>query len=122
MRIMKVCGVLLSMLWLAGTASAQDADIASIINYVYASWDNSGKKVSEADVTKQRRKLDVSADKAQGEMHPGTPQSMESYQGAPSPAGAKGVEMIINPDAPSISKAEYTEATTCCARARPASR
>lgn len=196
MRIMKVCGVLLSMLWLAGTASAQDAvnerlpkqgneagkaaymancaachqldgkglagafpplaksdylnsrdgkeiaghvlegmngtmvvngvtynnvmpaqshlsdaDIASIINYVYASWDNSGKKVSEADVTEQRRKLDVSADKAQGEMHPGTPQSMESYQGAPSPAGAKGVEMIINPDAPAISKAEYTEAT-----------
>ncbi len=88
-----------------------DADIAAIINYVYANWDNSGKTLSEADVAEQRRKLDVTSDKAQGEMHPGTPQSMESYQGAPSPAGAKGVEMIINPDAPSISKAEYTEAT-----------
>ena len=88
-----------------------DADIAAIINYVYASWDNSGKKIAEADVAEQRRKLDVSSDKAQGEMHPGTPQSMESYQGAPSPAGAKGVEMIINPDAPAISKAEYAEAT-----------
>ncbi len=88
-----------------------DADIAAIINYVYASWDNSGKKIAEADVTEQRRKLDVSSDKAQGEMHPGTPQSMESYQGAPSPAGAKGVEMVINPDAPAISKAEYGEAT-----------
>ncbi|MBL0164381.1 MAG: c-type cytochrome [Xanthomonadales bacterium] len=88
-----------------------DADIASIINYVYASWDNSGKKLTEADVTEQRRKLDVTSDKAQGEMHPGTPQSMESYQGAPSPAGAKGVEMIINPDAPPISKVEYAEAT-----------
>lgn len=88
-----------------------DADIAAIINYVYASWDNSGKKLSEADVTEQRKTLEVSSDKAQGEMHPGTPRSMENYQGAPSPAGAAGVEMVINPDAPSISKVEYTEAT-----------
>ena len=88
-----------------------DADIAAIINYVYASWGNSGKTLTEADVTEQRKVLSVSTDKAQGEMHPGTSQSMENYQGAPSVAGAEGVEMVINPDAPAISKAEYTEAT-----------
>ena len=88
-----------------------DADIASIINYVYASWGNSGKTLTEAAVAEQRKALAVSTDKAQGENHPGTPQSMESYQGAPSMAGAEGVEMVINPDAPPISKVEYTEAT-----------
>ena len=88
-----------------------DADIASIINYVYASWGNSGKSINAADVTTQRKTLNVSTDKAQGEMHPGTSRGLENYQGAPSVAGSKGVDMVINPDAPPISKAEYKEAT-----------
>ena len=88
-----------------------DADIAAIINYVYSSWHNSGKSVSAEDVGAQRKALAVTTDKSQGEMHPGTSRGMENYQGAPSVAGSHGVEMVINPDAPPISKVEYKEAT-----------
>jgi len=62
-------------------------------------------------VSALRKSLAVTTDKAQGESHPGTSQSMASYQGAPSAAGAAGVEMVVNPDAPPITKAEFTRAT-----------
>ena len=88
-----------------------DADIAAIVNYVYASWGNSGASLRTEDVSALRKSLAVTTDKAQGESHPGTSQSMASYQGAPSAAGAAGVEMVVNPDAPPITKAEFTRAT-----------
>ena len=65
-----------------------DADIAAIVNYVYASWGNSGASLGAEDVTALRKSLAVTTNKAQGESHPGTSQSMASYQGAPSAAGA----------------------------------
>jgi len=88
-----------------------DADIAAIVNYVYGSWGNSGASLRTEDVSALRKSLAVTTDKAQGESHPGTSQSMASYQGAPSAAGAAGVEMVVNPDAPPITKAEFTRAT-----------
>ena len=87
------------------------ADIAAIVNYVYASWGNSGASLRTEDVSALRKSLAVTTDKAQGESHPGTSQSMASYQGAPSAAGATSVEMVVNPDAPPITKAEFTRAT-----------
>ena len=88
-----------------------DADIAAIVNYVYASWGNSGASLRTEDVSALRKSLAVTTDKAQGESHPGTSQSMASYQGAPSAAGTTSVEMVVNPDAPPITKAEFTRAT-----------
>ena len=88
-----------------------DADIAAIVNYVYGGWGNSGASLRTEDVSALRKSLAVTTDKAQGESHPGTSQSMASYQGAPSAAGAAGVEMVVNPDAPPITKAEFTRAT-----------
>ncbi|WP_282452640.1 cytochrome D1 domain-containing protein [Pseudomarimonas salicorniae] len=88
-----------------------DEDIASIVNFVYASWGNPGGEVSPAEVRAQRDALSVSADPAQGERHPGTKEGVMKYQGAPSTVAAEDVEMVVNPDAPPISKAEFGRAT-----------
>lgn len=63
------------------------------------------------DVVAARQSLAVTKDKAQGERHVGTKQSEQSYQSAPSTVDASKVEMVVNPDAPSISKAEFSRAT-----------
>ena len=88
-----------------------DADVANIVTFVYASWGNPGGVVSETDVAAMRKTLAVTSDPSQGESHPGTSQGAMSYQGAASPAGAAGVEMVVNPDAPPISKVEFNRAT-----------
>ena len=88
-----------------------DGDVAAIVNFVYASWDNPGGTVSADEVKAQRASLAVSADPSQGERHPGTKEGVMKYQGAPSTVAAEDVEMMINPDAPPISKAEFGRAT-----------
>ncbi len=88
-----------------------DQDVANILTYVYASWNNPGTRVSEKEVAAARKTLAVSSDLAQGERHVGTKQSMQGYQGAPSTVQSGDVEMVVNPDAPSISKAEFAQAT-----------
>ncbi|MCB1606086.1 MAG: c-type cytochrome, partial [Xanthomonadales bacterium] len=88
-----------------------DADVANIVTYVYNAWNNAGGKVSAADVAKARQSLAVSSDPAQGEAHPGTSQGMQKYQGAPSTIPSEDVEMVVNPDAPLMSKAEFGRAT-----------
>jgi nitrite reductase (NO-forming)/hydroxylamine reductase len=88
-----------------------DADIANIMTYIYASWGNPGGTTKPADVAAARKSLAVSTDPAQGERHPGTKEGVMKYQGAPSTVPAAGVEMIVNPDAPSISKPEFQRAT-----------
>ncbi len=88
-----------------------DADVANIVTYVYNAWDNDGGEISAADVAKARQSLAVSSDPAQGEAHPGTSQGMQKYQGAPSTIPSEDVEMVVNPDAPLMSKAEFGRAT-----------
>ena len=80
--------------------------------YVYSSWGNSPKTIDADLVKAERTRLAVSTDKAQGERHPGTKEGVLGYQSAPSTAGSMGVEMVINPDAPPISKAEFAQAST----------
>jgi nitrite reductase (NO-forming)/hydroxylamine reductase len=89
-----------------------DADIAKILSYVYNSWGNPGGMVAAHEVGAARAALGVSTDLAQGQPHPGTQAAEVSYQGAASAAGSEGVEMIVNPDAPPISKEEFGRATT----------
>jgi len=88
-----------------------DAEIAKILTYVYNSWGNPGGMISAHDVTVARATLGVSPDLAQGEPHPDTEEAESRYRGAPSPAGSEGVEMVVNPDAPPISKPEFARAT-----------
>jgi nitrite reductase (NO-forming) / hydroxylamine reductase len=88
-----------------------DADIANIVTYVYASWGNPGHVISEKDVAQARMTLAVSTDPAQGSRHPGTKEGEMKYQAGASTVPPEGVEMVINPDAPPISKPEYARAT-----------
>jgi len=88
-----------------------DETIANILSYVYNSWGNPGGMIRTPEVTAARESLKVSKDMAQGERHPGAKEAEMTYQGAPSAAGSAGVEMMVNPDAPSISKEEFGKAT-----------
>lgn len=88
-----------------------DADVAAITTYVFNSWDNPGGSVDESEVAAQRGALAVSTDPAQGQRHPGTSESELKYQGAASTIASADVEMILNPDAPPISKDEFAQAT-----------
>ena len=88
-----------------------DADIAAIVRYVYNSWGNPGGMIAAHDVAAARKALGVTTDQAQGERHPGTKESELGYQGAPSTASSAGIEMVVNPDAPPISKEEFGRAT-----------
>ncbi|GAB2997179.1 cytochrome D1 domain-containing protein [Arenimonas maotaiensis] len=88
-----------------------DDEIANIASYVYSSWGNPGKRIERDQVKEARERLAVSEDPAQGERHPSTKEGVMNYQGAPSTAGSEGVEMVINPDAPPISKAEFAQAS-----------
>lgn len=88
-----------------------DADIANILTYVYQSWGNPGGSVSAAEVAKARGAETATNDPAQGERHPKTKDAELTYQSAPSPAAAAGVEMVVNPDAPAISRPEFDRAT-----------
>ena len=88
-----------------------DADIADIVSYVYGSWGNPGTKISTADVAAARKTLAVSTDPAQGSRHPGTKEGEMKYQAGASAVSPEGIEMVVNPDAPPISKPEFTRAT-----------
>ena len=88
-----------------------DADIANIVTYVYASWGNPGHVITSADVTAARKTLAVSTDPAQGSRHPGTKEGEMKYQAGASAVPTEGIEMVVNPDAPPISKPEFARAT-----------
>ncbi len=88
-----------------------DADIAHIVNYIYNSWDNPGGMIAEKDVAASRKTLAVSADPAQGSRHPGTKEAEMKYTAGASAVPSEQVEMVVNPDAPPISKPEFARAT-----------
>ncbi len=88
-----------------------DETIAKIVSFVYNNWGNPGGMIAAHEVATVRATLGVPTDPAQGERHPGTKEAELTYQGAPSEAGSAGVEMVVNPDAPPISKEEFARAT-----------
>lgn len=88
-----------------------DGDIANIVTYVYQSWGNPGGSVKAADVSASRKVLAVSTDPAQGERHPGTKEAEMKYQAGASTVPSEKVEMVVNPDAPAISRPEFNRAT-----------
>ncbi len=94
-----------------GQSHITDADIAAIMTYVTHSWGNTPKVVSANDVATARERTGVSKDLAQGERHPGTQEGVMKYQGTPSAIPTEGVEMVQNPDAPALSKAEFERST-----------
>lgn len=86
-------------------------EIASILNYVINSWENPGGTVTIDAVQKVRGVAKAANDPAQGERHPGTSEAFMKYKGAPSAISPDGTEYIISPDAPRISKAEFSRGT-----------
>jgi len=87
-----------------------DEELSKILSFVFNSWGNPGGMIAAHEVGAARAALGVPTDLAQGEPHPGTKAAEMRYQGAASPAGSSGVEMIVNPDAPPISKEEFGRA------------
>jgi nitrite reductase (NO-forming)/hydroxylamine reductase len=67
--------------------------------------------IAEKEVAAARKTLAVSTDPAQGERHPGTKEAEMKYQAGASAVPAGQVEMVVNPDAPPISKPEFERAT-----------
>lgn len=88
-----------------------DADIAHIVTYVYQSWGNPGDEVKTAEVTEARKALAVSTDPAQGSRHPGTKEAEMKYQAGASTVTSEQVDMVVNPDAPTMSRPEFNRAT-----------
>ena len=88
-----------------------DADIADIVNYVLASWDNPGGSITEAEVKAQRDALAVSSDPAQGELHPGTSQAQAAYEGAPTMLSGAPVKQVRTPGAPDMTEDEFAQAS-----------
>ncbi len=88
-----------------------DAQIADIVNYVLASWDNPGGSISADEVGAQRAALAVSTDPAQGELHPGTSQAQAAYEGAPTAISGADVKQVRSPGAPDMSETEFARAS-----------
>lgn len=85
-----------------------DSDIADILTYVYASWDNPGTRVTAADVAAQRPRRDTA--KA-GEVHPDTQGVQMRYKGAPSTVTGSDAVQQVDPAGPKLSEAEFQRAT-----------
>ncbi len=88
-----------------------DADVASILTYVFASWDNEGGEVTAAQVAEQRTALAVSSDPAQGQSHPGTSQAQAAYEGAPTTIKGADVKQVRTPGAPDMTEDEFAAAS-----------
>jgi len=84
-----------------------DEQIAQAANYVLTSWGNDGETVSVEQVADKRAELGL-ADRSQGQRHPATTESQMKYAGAPSTV--EGGDIVITPDAPDLTQAEFGHA------------
>ena len=85
-----------------------DADIANILTFVYASWDNPGTQVSAAEVAAQRPKT---AQVKPDEVHPSTESTEGRYKGAPSAVTGSGAVQQVDPAGPTLTEVEFQRAT-----------
>ena len=87
-----------------------DKEIADALTYAMNSWGNAGGAVATAQVAAMRAKAAATPKKADSPtQHPTTTAELK-YQGAPSPAGAEGVKILVTPGAPDITEPEFKQA------------
>ena len=87
-----------------------DADIAAILTYVYASWDNPKHNVTAERVARVRSGETVPPREAGG-AHPGTPRVEQAYSGAPLAIAGDDVQAVRTPGAPDMTQAEFEQAS-----------
>ena len=84
-----------------------DKEIAAALTYAMNSWGNAGGAVTTAQVAGVRAKAAATPKKADSPtQHPTTTAELK-YQGAPSPAGAEGVKILVTPGAPDMTEPEF---------------
>ena len=87
-----------------------DQEIADALTYAMNSWGNKGGAVSVAQVSAVRAKAAAEPKTAASPtQHPTTTAELK-YQGAPSPAGAAGVKILVTPGAPDMTEPEFKHA------------
>ncbi len=87
-----------------------DREIADALTFAMNSWGNAGGTVSVSQVAAVRAKAAATPKQADSPtQHPTTVAELK-YQGAPSPAGAEGAQILMTPGAPTMSEAEFKEA------------
>ncbi len=87
-----------------------DQEIADALTFAMNSWGNAGGAVAAAQVAAVRAKAAATPKQADSPtQHPTTVAELK-YQGAPSPAGAEGAQVLMTPGAPTMSEAEFKEA------------
>ena len=88
-----------------GQHHLSDETVAAILNYVMTAWGNQGDTITTEEVAAERAKADVPKDLATVERHPGATESELLYEEADRQVTSE--EMIISPDAPSLTRADY---------------
>jgi nitrite reductase (NO-forming)/hydroxylamine reductase len=87
-----------------------DQEIADALTYAMNSWGNDGGAVSVAQVAAVRAQAAKEPKTASSPtQHPTTTAELK-YQGAPSPAGAAGVKILVTPGAPDMTEPEFKHA------------
>ncbi|MGB7740369.1 MAG: cytochrome D1 domain-containing protein [Steroidobacteraceae bacterium] len=87
-----------------------DQEIADALTYALNSWGNNGGAVSASMVAAERARAAATPKKADSPtQHPTTTAELK-YQGAPSPAGAAGVKILVTPGAPDMTEPEFKHA------------
>jgi len=87
-----------------------DQEIADALTYAMNSWGNQGGAISVAQVAAVRAKAAAEPKTAASPtQHPITTAELK-YQGAPSPAGAAGVKILVTPGAPDMTEPEFKHA------------
>ncbi|MFO1393662.1 MAG: cytochrome D1 domain-containing protein [Steroidobacteraceae bacterium] len=87
-----------------------DQEIADVLTYAMNSWGNKGGHVSVTNVAAARAKAEATPKKAESPTQHPNVQAELKYQGAPSPVGAAGAEVLVKPGAPPMTEAEFTQA------------
>ena len=89
-----------------------DADVANALTYAMNSWGNAFGVVSEAEVAAVRAGSEQKLIARSPTEHPATSVAELKYQGAPTAMGSAtgGIEMVVSPGAPSMSKVEFERA------------
>jgi nitrite reductase (NO-forming)/hydroxylamine reductase len=87
-----------------------DKEIADALTYAMNSWGNHGGSVSTTNVAAARAKAEATPKKAESPTQHPTITAELKYQGAPSPAGAAGAQVLLTPGAPPMTEAEFKEA------------
>jgi nitrite reductase (NO-forming)/hydroxylamine reductase len=87
-----------------------DQEIADALTYAMNSWGNAGGAVNTSQVAAIRAQASKETKTASSPtQHPTTTAELK-YAGAPSPAGAAGVKILVTPGAPDMTEPEFKHA------------